>query len=113
MNINYFKEIVNCAMDVHSKYNERNYDIQNVVMFCETWGSTALGFKGWGGTSMTKAITTVVLKTDSSADVYFGGVLAYTVPKINDAFMEDLNERHMANQASAPEIYGFPPENIK
>ena len=74
------------------------------LSFHRPGGSTALGFEGIGGSAMTKAMTTVVLKTDSSADVYFGTRLAYHA-KVNERFMEDLNRRNMCSQHEAKKHY--------
>lgn len=98
-NINYFKEIANSAFDINSKYSdEQQRHIRSVVMFSQMWGSSALGFKGIGCTVMCKAITTVVLNENGSADVYFAGELAYIVLNVNEKFIEDMNNRAISNQ---------------
>ena len=43
-----------------------------VVMFQQTWGSTALGYGGIGGAVMTPAYT-VVVSYENHMRVYFGG----------------------------------------
>ena len=51
-----------------------------VIMFPQVWGSTALGYGGMGGASVTPAYT-VVVQTNTHACVYFGssGTLAYMI----------------------------------
>ena len=96
MNHNCFQGIAQSLLEVYSYYKDCKYfDIHDVVVFSQRWNSTALGFGGIGGDSMTRATTTVVLKTDASADVYFGGRLAYSIHKINQLFMDDLAKRIM------------------
>lgn len=70
-------------------------DDVEVYHFPQTWGSTALGFGGLGGSMMTSAYTTVVV-SEQSAAVYFAGRHAYTVPKITRRFREDIHEHNMA-----------------
>jgi hypothetical protein len=60
-----------------------------VRMFPETWGSTALGFGGMGGSAMTPAYTVVVF-CGRYAAVYWGGGFGYMVEP-GDAFMVDIN----------------------
>ena len=47
-------------------------DEVEVVMFPQTWGSTALGYGGIGGAAMTPAYT-VVVSYENHMCVYFGG----------------------------------------
>jgi hypothetical protein len=75
------------------------YDI-NVIQFPQTWGSTALGFGGMGGAAMTKAYTTVIICRENAA-VFFAGRHCYSVDGINDAFSEDLKNRHMRSLKEA------------
>ena len=88
------------------KYGERAYvdaerrpyeDELQVYHFPQTWGSTALGFGGVGGQAFTTAYTTVVMDHIAAA-VYFGGRLAYVIPEVNQAFMEDLARHGMAEK---------------
>lgn len=53
-----------------------------VLMFEQTWPSTALGYGGMGGASMTSAYTVLVQSTAGDVAVYFGdaGRLAYVIP---------------------------------
>jgi hypothetical protein len=54
-------------------------DELEVVMFPQTWASTALGYGGIGGCAMTPAYTVIVTHHNCSC-VYFGyGRLAYTL----------------------------------
>lgn len=66
-----------------------------VFHFPQTWGSTALGFGGMGGSAISTAYTTVVFNRPSAA-VYFDGTFAYMIEKINDKFWDDLTNRNMA-----------------
>jgi hypothetical protein len=69
-------------------------DDVEVFHFVQTWGSTALGFGGIGGSSMTSAYTTVVLM-DGSAAVYFAGRHAYSIPEYNTEFIVDVRSQNM------------------
>lgn len=102
-----------------------NFDILNntyshqfrMYVFPQTWGSTALGFGGYGGQAITEAYTTVVemswyyvnkaddirgLNLTESEDriyaVFFDGKLAYICLNPNEQFFEDLNNRCMRTQ---------------
>ncbi len=87
-----------------------------VVMFPQTWGSTALGFGGVGGQAFTNAYTVVVECARAGAKaVYFGGRFAYLVPYRAPLLPTDEQARrfleHMAVQilvecSKAPEAYG-------
>ncbi|MNR71312.1 hypothetical protein D3C71_19270 [compost metagenome] len=83
-----------------------------VVMFPQTWGSTALGYGGIGGAAITSAYTVVVLSQELAC-VYFGGDhLAYTVPlgKLSDEQLQAWNtalaRRQMENRREAVKAYG-------
>jgi hypothetical protein len=72
-------------------------DEVEVVMFPQTWGSTALGYGGIGGAAMTPAYT-VVVSYENHMCVYFGcGRLAYKLdyaemsPEGRDNFRKDLH----------------------
>jgi hypothetical protein len=69
-------------------------EIQVIAMFPQIWGSTALGFGGVGGASMTTAYT-IVLECNSEIAVYFGGRHAYTVQKPNNQFWDDVDAGKM------------------
>ena len=71
-------------------------DEVEVVMFLQTWGSTALGFGGIGGAAMTSAYTVVVLGPAGDAVVYFAGRLAYKIERPTEKFHADLSARNMA-----------------
>ena len=84
------------------KKEERNFRINlndfELIIFEQTWGSTALGFPGCGGQAMTTANTYVFIPTTCNQDcfVYFGAKLAYHVP-YSDIFMEDVKNHNMAS----------------
>ena len=86
---------------------ERRPRIDNVdvVMFSQTWGSTALGFGGVGGQAITTAYTVVVYGPMGDACVYFGGRLAYRIEHLNDTFRNDMQDRHMHKVAGAAARY--------
>ena len=67
-----------------------------VHMFEQIWGSTALGFGGIGGQSMTTANTYVFVPVtcNQNAFVYFGSQFAYEA-EVNSVFKEDLQKRTM------------------
>lgn len=70
-------------------------DDVEVYHFPQTWGSTALGLGGVGGSTMTSAYTTVVVSGRSAA-VYFAGRHAYTIPETTQRFRDDIYEHNMA-----------------
>ena len=81
-------------------------DACRVVVFPQTWGSTALGFGGIGGQAISEAYTTVVDAPDCRMRaVYFGGSgrLAYLVPygAQDAAFNACMAEQQMPSVADA------------
>ena len=75
-----------------------------VTMFPQTWGSTATGYGGVGGSAMTGAYTIIVSYMMTTYCVYFGcGRLAYKLnwadmtPSGRDNFMSDMSARSMAS----------------
>lgn len=77
---------------------KKYYPEVEMYMFPQTWGSTALGFSGFGGQSMTSAYTTVVAEINYGwYGVFFGERLAYLVLNPNDAFFDDLRKGRMAS----------------
>lgn len=80
-----------------------------IYMFEQTWGSTALGFPGVGGSAMTEATTYVLIpkkENTNCAHVYFGSQFAYKVNGLTQAFMDDLNNHSMASVMEASSRYG-------
>jgi hypothetical protein len=67
----------------------------DVHLFPQTWGSTALGFGGIGGASMTTGDVVVVMQ-GAAAAVYFAGRHAYTVKRFNEEFFNDMKTQTMA-----------------
>lgn len=80
-----------------------------VIMFPQTWGSTALGFGGIGGAAMTTAYTVVVIGPMGDACVYFAGRMAYHVQRPNQKFHEDM-ARHSMRARSGAKAYDTAPE---
>lgn len=79
------------------------YDDFDVYVFPQTWGSTALGYGGFGGQAMTSA-STIVLYAQSAniARVYFGGErLAYQIINPNRIFFEDLFAQRLVEKYKA------------
>lgn len=83
------------------------YDCE-VVMFPQTWSSTALGFGGMGGQAITSAYT-VVVSCDlvGAAAVYFGGRFAYLVEhaRQNAEFRQDIANQNMVECRGAGKRY--------
>lgn len=80
----------------------------DVVMFSQTWPSTALGFGGIGGQAFTNAYTVIVSCDRAAASaVYFGGRFAYLVEhhRQNAAYRQDVANQSMADCAGAPRRY--------
>ena len=90
------------------------YHVVKANVFPQTWGSTALGFPGCGGSAMTTAYTTVMnarfLPRLSSATngepefwgVYFGNKYAYMIDgEPTNEFFADLKNHNMASVQEA------------
>lgn len=75
---------------------EISYDV-TLYTFPQTWGSTALGFDGYGCQMITQAQTTVILvnTTHNYGAVFFGGKFAYSVENFNEAFIKDVSQFRM------------------
>jgi hypothetical protein len=73
-----------------------DYDIEVFAMFCQTWGSTALGFGGVGGQAISSAYV-IVLGCMNEFCVYFGGRFAYKVTNPSEAFFADVAKKRMAD----------------
>lgn len=71
-----------------------------VYSFPQGWGSTALGFGGIGGQSITQAQTTIVI-SGCDAAVYFARNLAYVIRNYNSALMADIAGLNIAECAKA------------
>lgn len=77
--------------------NEREFCV--VAMFPQTWGSTALGHGGIGGSAMTTAYTVVIqARHEQSREVlvYFGDQFAYRIGSPNQVFWQDLGQQNLA-----------------
>ena len=80
-----------------------------IDMFEQSWGSTALGFGGIGGASITSAYTVIVTGPNGDACVYFAGRLAYHIKRPNQKFWEDNQNRSM-RPVSGARVYEQPTE---
>jgi len=79
--------------------------IGRIISFPQTWGSTALGFGGIAGQSITEALTVVVFGHYLEACVYFDGKLAYKINTPNSQFYEDLSNFNMSSVEKAKARY--------
>lgn len=71
-------------------------DLEVFAMFSQMWGSTALGFGGLGGASMTSAYTIIIANIhDREFCVYFGGRFAYKVKNPTDEFFASVRTSNM------------------
>ena len=79
----------------------------SVIVFPQTWGSTALGFDGdFGGQAITRAYTTVVHESlTGTYIVFFGDRPAYKVQDATDQFFTDLSERNLKSTSQAAMCY--------
>ena len=68
----------------------------SVYVFPQVWASTALGFGGMGGQSMTKAMTYVLVPDIPGIMclVYFAGRFAYAAP-YSESLMTDVYNHRM------------------
>lgn len=65
-----------------------------IMMFPQTWPSTALGFGGIGGDAMTQAYTVIVVCGEVAA-IYFGGIFAYLADNWFPEFHDDVKLQRM------------------
>lgn len=90
----------NAIKDELDENEKKYYPEFEMLMFKQTWGSTALGFGGIGGCAMTSAYTTVVLDNYTGwCGVFFGEVLAYKIKNPNQKFYEDMRNGQMVEVA--------------
>ena len=95
----------NAIKDKLTEEQKKYYHELNMMMFKQTWGSTALGFGGLGGCAMTDAYTTVVIDMCSDyVGVFFGERIAYIINNPNETFYEDMRNRDMV-EVSKSGIY--------
>lgn len=96
---------------IEDYYYNKHVIVSNIWCFSQLWSSTALGFGGWGGSSLTTAITTVteVTKQDGAKHyfVFFDDGFAYYVDTPNEAFWEDLKNSDMADVDTAKTKYNI------
>jgi hypothetical protein len=95
---------------VQATRRHREDDVE-VLMFPQTWGSTALGYGGMGGASVTSAYT-VIVHDHNTYCVYFGeGELAYQIKysELTDAgknhLRADIQSQHMADRQKSHSRY--------
>ena len=69
----------------------------DVYSFPQTWGSTALGYDGFGGSAMTTAQTIVLYNSKANiVRVYFGSDrLAYQIDNPAEEFFKDLDLKNI------------------
>ena len=101
------REILNIEADLPYRfdYNKKPHptlDDFELYTFEQTWGSTALGFGGMGGSAMTSARTYVFIPRHASQKcfVYFAGRFAYAVD-YSEKFMKDVHNKNMESVARA------------
>ena len=97
-------ELIENLKAVDEKLGHRR-DILEIITFSQAWGSTALGFGGFGGQAITTANTTVVRLGNGLWYVFFGSKLAYVVENPTKEFHEDLLNRRMADCQTAVKRY--------
>lgn len=86
------------------------HDVE-VLLFPQTWGSTALGYGGMGGAAVTTAYT-VIVHDHACWCVYFGeGELAYKLeyeqmsPEGRQNLRDDIQSHHMMDRHKAHSRY--------
>lgn len=85
------------------------YDLDDVEMWSQMWGSTALGFGGMGGAAMTTATVILVwMNNRRNVAVYFGGRHAYTITNPNEKFWEHYTKKQMGDVSGAIKRYETP-----
>ena len=98
----------NNAIPTVTRVRRPMVDELEVIMFPQSWGSTALGYGGLGGAAMTSAYTIIVSYHSTTYCVYFGrGQLAYKLtwadmsPEGRENFLSDMAARNMASVAKS------------
>lgn len=95
-----------CTINVNDRMQRyKEAGIFEVYVFEQTWGSTALGFGGIGGSALTTAWTHVIMTSDGKYHVFFNGRHAYTIENPTDKFKSDLVNRYMLSVQEAKELY--------
>ena len=90
----------NTIKDELNEEQKKYYPEFEMMMFKQTWGSTALGFGGIGGQAITSAYTTVIMDMNTGwVGVFFGEILAYKIHNPNEKFYEDMRNGNMAEVA--------------
>lgn len=97
-------ELIENLKAVDEKLGHRR-DILDIQIFSQLWGSTALGFGGWGGDAMTATNTIVIKLGNGQWPVFFGSKLAYVVENPTEEFFKDLQNKHMADCQTAAKRY--------
>lgn len=94
----------NNAIPTVTRIRRPMVDELEVIMFPQSWGSTALGYGGLGGAAMTSAYTIIISYHSTTYCVYFGrGQLAYKLtwadmsPLGRDNFFKDVANRSMTD----------------
>lgn len=100
------------SLPTTTKTRRPSADEVDVILFPQTWGSTALGYGGVGGAAMSDAYT-IVVSTGGEACVYFGGgTLAYRVDftkmpvKERRAWESALSSRILPGRMEALPLFG-------
>lgn len=100
--VNMARELLAVSEDAENRIQQRSagkkvsIDDFDLCAFVQTWGSTALGFGGIGGCTLTSARTFVFVPYDPNemALVYFGSGFAYKAPW-SESFMSDVEAHSM------------------
>ena len=99
----YYPDLNKLVLEAHRIYIELTGDAvdvmyfvkeANVKSFTQTWPSTTLGFEGFGGQSITKALTTVI-GYNMFAAVFFNDEFAYCGNVDNEEFQRDMRDWKM------------------
>lgn len=95
------REILAVEEDLPFRFDyERDRQVRvddfEIIIFPQTWGSTALGFGGMGGQAITTADTIVCIPecVDQPCFVYFAGRFAYAV-EWSERFAKDVARHGM------------------
>ena len=81
-----------------------SHETSLMVMFPQTWSSTALGFGGIGGQAITPSYS-IVIECVGEYAVYFGSRFAYLVKGTKKAFFEDIAAMNLASVKDAETRY--------
>jgi len=83
--------------------NEDCYkDSVDIYVFPQLWGSTTLGYTGWGGSAMRKSHTIVFYNNETNNAVVSYGGRFIRINNVNSLFIDDLKRNQIMPEYKLP-----------